>query len=113
MMNRQSTSTGVVPLGAFRSDTPGCTPAALATPPGSLFAHSEHSKSVVARALVPPQQRDEANEAAAPVVSVRAPETFSRMAREHHACAVVLGPNPSEDTYDTCIRSPDKKACQY
>jgi hypothetical protein len=68
-----------VPLGAFRSDTPGCTPAALATPPGSLFAHSEHSKAVVARALVPPQQRDEANEAAAPVVSVRAPETFSRM----------------------------------
>jgi hypothetical protein len=39
--------------------------------------------------------------------SADAAETSSRMAQEHHACAVVLGLDPSGDSYDTCIRSLD------
>lgn len=32
----------------------------------------------------------------------------SRMAQEHHACAVVMGLNQPGDLYDTCIRSLNK-----
>jgi hypothetical protein len=32
----------------------------------------------------------------------------SRMAREHHACAVVMGLHQPGDLYDTCIRSLNK-----
>jgi hypothetical protein len=37
-----------------------------------------------------------------------AAENPSRMAQEHHACAVVLGLDPSGDSYDTCVRSLDR-----
>jgi hypothetical protein len=35
----------------------------------------------------------------------RAADNSTRMAQEHHACAVVLGLDPSSDRYDTCVRS--------
>jgi hypothetical protein len=37
-----------------------------------------------------------------------AAENSTRMAREHHACAVVMGLHQPGDLYDTCIRSLDK-----
>jgi hypothetical protein len=38
-------------------------------------------------------------------VSAGAAEDSSRMAREQHACAVVMGLHQPGDLYDTCIRS--------
>ena len=38
----------------------------------------------------------------------RAAENSSRMAQEHHACAVVMGLHQPGDLYDTCIRSLNK-----
>jgi hypothetical protein len=35
----------------------------------------------------------------------RAAENSTRMAQEHHACAVVLELDPSSDRYNTCVRS--------
>jgi hypothetical protein len=35
----------------------------------------------------------------------RAADNSTRMAQEHHACAVVLGLDPSSERYDTCVRS--------
>ena len=37
-----------------------------------------------------------------------AAENSTRMAREHHACAVIMGLHQPGDLYDTCIRSLDK-----
>ena len=37
-----------------------------------------------------------------------AAENSTRMAREHHACAVIMGLNQPGDLYDTCIRSLEK-----
>jgi hypothetical protein len=42
----------------------------------------------------------------APAALANSPSA-SRMAREHHACAVVMGLNPSEAPYDACVRSLD------
>jgi len=38
----------------------------------------------------------------------RAAENSTRVAREHHACAVIMGLHQPGDLYDTCIRSLDK-----
>jgi hypothetical protein len=38
----------------------------------------------------------------------RAAENPSRTAQAHHACAVILGLDPSGDSYDTCVRSLDR-----
>jgi len=40
--------------------------------------------------------------------SVQAPEELSRMSREQHACAVVMGLHQPGDLYLACIRSLDK-----
>jgi hypothetical protein len=45
-------------------------------------------------------------------VSLANSSNSSRMAREHHACAVVLGLNPSEVPYDVCVRSLDSSLPQ-
>jgi hypothetical protein len=37
-----------------------------------------------------------------------AAENATRKAREHHACAVIMGLHQPGDLYDTCIRSLDK-----
>ena len=37
-----------------------------------------------------------------------AAENSTRMAREHHACAVIMGLHQPGDLYNTCIRSLDK-----
>jgi hypothetical protein len=42
----------------------------------------------------------------APAALANAPSP-SQMAREQHACAVVLGLDPSESPYDACVRSLD------
>jgi hypothetical protein len=38
----------------------------------------------------------------------QAAENSTRMAREHHACAVVMGLPQPGDLYDTCVSSLDK-----
>jgi hypothetical protein len=43
----------------------------------------------------------------------RAAENSSRIAQEHHACAVVLGLDPSGDSYDTCIRSLERSLSEW
>jgi len=43
----------------------------------------------------------------------RAAENPPRMAQEHHSCAVVLGLDPSGDTYDTCVRSLDRSLSEW
>jgi hypothetical protein len=45
--------------------------------------------------------------------SADAAENSSRTAQEHHACAVVLGLDPSGDSYDTCIRSLDRSLSEW
>jgi len=45
--------------------------------------------------------------------SASAAENSSRMAQEHHACAVVLGLDPSGRRYDSCIRSLDRSLSEW
>ena len=45
--------------------------------------------------------------------SAIAEENSSRMAQEHHACAVVLGLDPSGGRYDTCIRTLDRSVSEW
>jgi hypothetical protein len=45
--------------------------------------------------------------------SVSAAENSSRMAQEHHACAVVLRLDPSGRQYDTCIRSLERSLSEW
>jgi hypothetical protein len=45
--------------------------------------------------------------------SADAAENSSRMAQEHHACAVVLGLDPSARRYDSCIRSLDRSLSEW
>lgn len=40
-------------------------------------------------------------------------ENSSRISQEHHACAVVLGLDPSDRQYDTCIRSLDRSLTEW
>jgi hypothetical protein len=42
-----------------------------------------------------------------PIKVARATENAARAVLENHACAMVLGLNPSEASYDVCIRSLD------
>src|SRR6516165_7710104 len=44
----------------------------------------------------------------AAVALLAAANTFASAAREHHACAVIMGLHQPGDLYDTCIRSLDK-----
>jgi hypothetical protein len=86
-------------------------PAALADPPGYLFQDFDGTAPATVSAPIPPQ-RNAANQEAARLASTRAfadvTQGSSRMAQEHHACAVVLGLDPSEHPHDTCIRSLDR-----
>jgi hypothetical protein len=43
----------------------------------------------------------------------RAAENSSRTAQEQHACAVVLGLDPSGDRYDTCVRSLERSLSEW
>jgi hypothetical protein len=45
-------------------------------------------------------------------ISTQAPGGTSRMAREHHACTVVMGLHQPGNLYDTCIRSLDKSLAE-
>jgi len=40
-------------------------------------------------------------------------ENSSQMAQEHHACAVVLGLDPSGGRYDSCIRTLDRSLSEW
>jgi hypothetical protein len=46
-------------------------------------------------------------------ISASAAENSSRMAQEHHACAVVLGLDPSGRRYDSCIRSLNRSLSEW
>lgn len=57
---------------------------------------------------------------AAAVITLLASQTFanaaegsSRIAQERHACSVVLGLDPSDRRYDTCIRSLDRTLAEW
>ena len=45
--------------------------------------------------------------------SANAAENSSRMAQEHHGCAVVLGLDPSGRSYDSCIWSLDRSLSEW
>jgi hypothetical protein len=58
--------------------------------------------------------------AAAVITLLASPQTFanaaegsSRIAQEGHACSVVLGLDPSDRRYDTCIRSLDRTLAEW
>jgi hypothetical protein len=50
---------------------------------------------------------------ASPQTFANAAEGSSRMAQERHACAVVLGLDPSDRRYETCIRSLDRSLAEW
>jgi hypothetical protein len=50
---------------------------------------------------------------ASPQTFANAAEDSSRIAREGHVCAVVLGLNPLDRRYDTCIRSLDRSLAEW
>ena len=45
--------------------------------------------------------------------SATAAENSPEMAQEQRACAVVLGPDPSEDRYETCVRVLNRNLSQW
>jgi hypothetical protein len=58
--------------------------------------------------------------AAAVITLLASPQTFanaaegsSRIAQERHACAVVVGLDPSDRRYDTCVRSLDRSLAEW
>jgi hypothetical protein len=50
---------------------------------------------------------------ASPQTFANAAEDSSRITQERHACAVVLGLDPSDRRYDTCIRSLDRSLAEW
>ena len=50
---------------------------------------------------------------ASPQTVANAADGSSRIAQERHACAVVLGLDPSDRRYDTCIRSLDQSLAEW
>jgi hypothetical protein len=50
---------------------------------------------------------------ASPQPFANAAEGSSRIAQERHACAVVLGLDPSDRRYDTCVRSLDRSLAEW
>ena len=76
------------------------TPTQQLNPSGRLNRRTPRSVKIIAAAAV-------ALLAAANTFASAA-ENSTRMAREHHACAVIMGLHQPGDLYDTCIRSLDK-----
>jgi len=76
------------------------TPTQQLNPSGRLNRRTPRSVKIIAAAAV-------ALLAAANTFASAA-ENSTRMAREHHACAVIMGLHQPGDRYDTCIRSLDK-----
>jgi hypothetical protein len=75
------------------------TPTQPLNPPGPLSRRTTRSVKIIAAAAA-------ALLAAAKFAS--AAETSTRIAREHHACTVIMGLHQPGDLYDTCIRSLEK-----
>ena len=75
------------------------TPTQPLNPPGPLSRRTTRSVKIIAVAAV-------ALLAAANTFAKA--ENPTRIAREHHACAVIMGLHQPGDLYDTCIRSLDK-----
>ena len=83
----------------FSLSSSNATPTQPLNPPGPLSRRTTRSVKIIAVAAV-------ALLAAANTFA-RA-ENPARTAREHHACAVIMGLHQPGDLYDTCIRSLDK-----
>jgi len=76
------------------------TPTQQLNPSGRLNRRTPRSVKIIAAAAV-------ALLAAANTFASAA-ENSTRMAREHHACAVIMGLHQTGDLYDTCISSLEK-----
>ena len=76
------------------------TPTQQLNPSGRLNRRTPRSVKIIAAAAV-------ALLAAANTFASAA-ENSTRMAREHHACAVIMGLHQPGDLYDSCIRSLEK-----
>ena len=76
------------------------TPTQQLNPSGQLNRRTPRSVKIIAAAAV-------ALLAAANTFASAA-ENSTRMAREHHACAVIMGLHQTGDLYDTCISSLEK-----
>ena len=83
----------------FSLSSSNATPTQPLNPPGPLSRRTTRSVKIIAIAAV-------ALLAAANTFA-RA-ENPTRIAREHHACAVIMGLHQPGDLYDTCLRSLDK-----
>ena len=84
----------------FSLNSFNATPTQQLDPPARLSRRTTHLVKIIAAAAV--ALLFTANTFAS------ADENPTRMAREHHACAVIMGLNQPGDLYDTCIRSLEK-----
>src|SRR5262249_25640899 len=76
------------------------TPTQQLNPSGRLSRRTTRSVKIIAVAAV--------TLLAAANTFAGAAENSTRIAREHYACAVIMGLHQPGDLYDTCIRSLDK-----
>ena len=84
----------------FSLSSSNATPTQPLNPSGPLSRRTARSVNIIAVASV-------ALLAAANTFASAA-ENPTRIAREHHACAVIMGLHQPGDLYDTCIRSLEK-----
>jgi hypothetical protein len=84
----------------FSLSSSNATPMQQLQPPGRLSRRTTRSVKIITVAAVPLL--------AAANTFASAAENSTRTAREHHACAVIMGLHQPGDLYDTCIRSLDK-----
>ena len=84
----------------FSLNSFNATPTQQLDPPARLSRRTTHLVKIIAAAAV-------ALLAAANSFATAA-ENPTRTAREHHACAVIMGLHQPGDLYDTCIRSLEK-----
>jgi predicted metal-binding membrane protein len=84
----------------FSLSSSNATPTQQLNPSGRLSRWTTRAIKIIATAAV-------ALLAAANTFASAA-ENSTRTAREHHACAVIMGLHQAGDLYDTCIRSLEK-----
>ena len=83
----------------FSASSSNATPTQPLNPSGPLSRRTTRSVKIIAVAAVA---------LLAAVNTFARAENPTRIAREHHACAVIMGLHQPGDLYDTCIRSLEK-----
>jgi hypothetical protein len=84
----------------FSLSSSNATPTQQLDPSGRLSRRRTHSVKIIGAAAVALL--------AAVNTFASAAEKSTRMAREHHACAIIMGLHQPGDLYDTCISSLEK-----